>query len=80
LAARHLGLVLLLLGLESFPGALLDLGLGRSNSFETLLAPRDLCGHVHAVRHCGAVGLLAQSQQGLHFLAQLRFDLVGVSP
>ena len=80
LALGLLGIELLLLGLEAFGCALLDLGLGLRDRAQAIFTARDLRRHVHAVRYSCAVALLGQGQQGLHLLAQLRFDLVGVRP
>ncbi len=75
-----LGLELLLLQLVAFGRTLLDLGLGLRDGSQAILPPGDLGRHVHAVRLGCAVALLGQGQQGLHLLAQLSLDLVGVRP
>jgi hypothetical protein len=46
---------------------------------QAVFAPGDLCGHVHPVECSLRIAALGQRQQ-LHFLAQLRLDLVGVRP
>ncbi len=74
------GLELLLLRFESFGGALRNLGLGLRDGAQAVLAARDLGGHIHAIGRAGSIILLRPRQQVLDFLAQLRLDLVGVTP
>lgn len=61
-------------------GALLNLGLGLRQGTQAVFASGNLGGYIHPVGHGLGVAALGQRQQGLHLLAQLRFDLVGVCP
>src|SRR5206468_13094465 len=80
LALGGLGLVLLLLELMALGRALLDLGLGLRHRAQSVFTPGDPRRRVAAIGHRRAVAALGQRQQRLHFLAQLRLDLVGVPP
>jgi hypothetical protein len=57
-------------GLLPLSGALLDLGLGLRFGRQSVMTPRDLCGHVHAIGHGLGVCPLGQCQQRQRLMAK----------
>ncbi len=73
-----LGLVVGLLLLEPFFGALFDLGFSPGDSLEAIFAAGDLVGQVHAVRYLLVVRRFGQLHELLYFAFQLFFQLIDV--
>ena len=67
-----------LLPLETLLGARLDLGTGRRDPLQPLLAPRQFIGDRHAVGSSRLIRRLGLGQQFGHFSLQLRLDLAGM--
>ena len=73
-----LGLIGLLLGVIALDGTRLDLGLGRGDRRQALLAPGDLRGDVHAIGCLIAIGRFGTLGQRLDLGAELRLQPRGI--